>query len=444
MTLTIYVPPKIKGQLIQRIYSTGATVYSKNGFGGKTVVKISLGSQKYSIEYEGDIILSDDDKDIIDITRDGFIQIKKTAFGGKRKLFISSEGKGKLDRRYYVDGRKKEYEPNGRIWLSEILPEVIRSIPFGAENRVNRFYKKGGTSAVLDEVQEMESDYMRSIYLGFLLDRDLSAQELTTIIKMASQELNSDHYLSEILKKNQAAFFKNQTTITAYLKACKELDSDHYLLNVLKKIIRNDNIASSQMTALLQLAKNISSDHYLTEFLTAVLRNDNLKETDLENILKVSSNINSSHYKTIVLKEVIKNEYIEKTDLSFLVNEIKGVASDHYKTEIILELAKKKLDNKNLSMLIDITSNSIASDHYATTTIKKIIKNRDLTNPQLLKVLTSIKTAVQSDHYLTEILLELVPKVNASKDDAVRKAYRTACRELNSETYFGRAMRPLE
>ena len=52
--------------------------------GGKTVLKFDKGLSDFRIEYEGEIEISDDDKDITGISRGGFIEISKSAFGNKR------------------------------------------------------------------------------------------------------------------------------------------------------------------------------------------------------------------------------------------------------------------------------------------------------------------------------------------------------------------------
>ena len=110
---------------------------------GSRTITIKNGNKDFRIEYEGDITISDDDKEIVSISRNGYIEIRKTRFGKRRRLFIESEG-GKLIHRYYIGSREVDFNPDGKNWLAEILPDIVRSTTIAAESRVDRFYKKGG------------------------------------------------------------------------------------------------------------------------------------------------------------------------------------------------------------------------------------------------------------------------------------------------------------
>ena len=168
--------------------------YTKDG---SRSITIKNSRQNFKIEYEGDITLSDDDKDITAISRNGYIEIRKTRFGKRRRLFIESEG-GKLVHRYYVGSREVNYLPDGKNWLAEVLPEIVRSTIIAAESRVDRFYKKGGAKEVMYEVEAMDSDYVQAHYVKLLLKKRLSNSELVNVIRTIGDEIDSDYYLSQI------------------------------------------------------------------------------------------------------------------------------------------------------------------------------------------------------------------------------------------------------
>ena len=53
-----------------------------NTSNGKSKIHFSTDNNRdFKIEYEGDIKISDDDKDIVAISRGGYIEIKKSSFG---------------------------------------------------------------------------------------------------------------------------------------------------------------------------------------------------------------------------------------------------------------------------------------------------------------------------------------------------------------------------
>src|SRR5436190_13334439 len=126
------------------------------------------GVSSYNVETRGKIELTDDDKDVKSMSPDGYLEITKTVFGSKRTIVIEPQGND-LKRQYYESRTPVAFEPEGRKWLSEVLPEIVRSTTIGAESRVNRFYRQGGSKGVLEEIGRMESDYVKVHYANLLM-----------------------------------------------------------------------------------------------------------------------------------------------------------------------------------------------------------------------------------------------------------------------------------
>lgn len=427
----------------KRTVSTSSTYSVSKKDNGKSTIHIKDNSKDFKIEYEGEITLSDDDRDITAITRGGFIEITKSSFGNRRRLLIESDNSGNLIRKFYVGSSERNYNTDGKQWLAEILPEVVRTTGIGAESRVNRFYKKGGVNGVLNEIGNMESDHVKSAYFQLLLKKNLSNKELVNVIEETGNEIDSDHYLTEILKSNQKAFLANSQTISAYIDACKSIESDHYLTSVLKRVINDSSITDSQMESLLDISMQVESDHYLTEILTEIMDNRDLNSSNISKIIGLSKDIESDHYKTEVLKKVIKDKAIPSNAYDALLTTMDDIESDHYITEVVKELMRGKLKptSGGLSKLLTMVSTHVQSDHYAAT-IYKMLAREDLSEDQLITALKS-STSINSDHYLSEVLVSFSSKVRRSSE-RVKAAYRTAAKSINSDSYYGFAAKAID
>ncbi len=410
---------------------------------GKGKIQITNNGKEFKIEYEGDITLSDDDKDIVAISNGGFVEIERSSFGNKRRIVIESDRNGNLIKKYYEGRSEKDFNPDGKEWLAEVLQEVVRNTTLAAEARVNRFYSKGGANAVLAEIGRIESDYVNAAYFKLLLEKKLSNDELVKTIEVAGKEIDSDYYLASILESNQKAFLSNSETISAYIGAAKSIESDHYTTSVLKKVINDKNITDSQMESLLEISKDVKSDHYMTQILTEVMDNRELNSQNISRIISLSKDIQSDHYKTQVLKKVINDKGLPNSAYDAFLGTLGDINSDHYISEVIRELLDKKLDvsASSLNKLLGIVKNSIQSDHYASTIYKKM-GDHDLTEDQLIAVLNSL-SHIQSDHYMTQALSSFADKVRRSSE-RVKAAYRTAAKSIGSDTYYGRAIKAID
>lgn len=221
----------------QAMAQNSVSIKSKNGVHTYTS---SRGSQRLNVEYDGKIVFADDDKSIKSISRGGYMLIRKTSFGQRREVLVEPDG-DKVSYEYRVGRRRQEWNQEAEEFLADVLIEVIRTTSIGAEGRVERFYTKGGMEAVLEEVDEIRSDFVSHVYLQILLDEyDLSDEDLVKLARYVPGELDSDHYITEVFKDNSDKFLKNTVTTNAFLSAIGRMDSDHYISLILTRALRED------------------------------------------------------------------------------------------------------------------------------------------------------------------------------------------------------------
>jgi len=460
-------------QLQAQNRSSSVNVNSKNG---KTTISVKNGKKNsFSLEYEGDITISDDDKDIDAISRGGYVEIKKSAFGSRRRIFMEPDASGKLIKKYYIGSSEQNFASEGKKWLAEILPEVIRSSTLGAEERVDRLYKKRGTYAVLQEVSQIDSDYVKSTYIKLLLDKNPKNGDLISILKVVGSDIGSDHHKATILQHNAKAFLETEASTNAYINATGRINSDHHKANVLKTSIRDGQISESQMKTLFTITEDINSDHHKANVLMEVMKNRTLTSANINLLINTSRNINSDHHKANVLKTALSSPGLSESGYSSFLESISDINSDHHSANIISALLEKKLDKESLGILLQLADRNMSSDHHNSNVLKKVIQKQSLDNGNLDVLLDALKgmgsdhnqsqvfkqlanesfnatqltsilnatNSINSDHNQTEALIAFSPMVK-EQGDAVKEAYRNACNGISSESYYGRAIRAIQ
>src|SRR5882762_7709193 len=276
----------------------------------KTVWNHSHGGSSFNIEIRGKIELTDDDKDIKSMSPDGYLEINKTAFGSKRTLVVTPQGNA-LKREYYEGRTSKPFEPEGRKWMNEILPELVRSTTIGAESRVNRFLKQGGVNAVLDEIYRLESDYVKAHYAGALMALNIPVKDYALIVTKVAGTMDSDYYLAEFLQKNLGKFLTNKEATDAVFAACANMDPDHDKTEVIKEALRNNSPSPEAIRSILTAAGKMDSDHYKTEVLSTLLNQSNLTDASIAEMINASKSLDSDYYRSVVL-----NRALSKSGLS--------------------------------------------------------------------------------------------------------------------------------
>lgn len=439
----------------------------------KTVYKNQNPFSSFDVEIRGKIEVTDDDKDVKSLSPGGYLEVKKTVFGSKRTLIISNEGN--TIRKEYYEGRTKiPFEPAGKAWMGEILPELVRTTTIGAEGRVDRFYKKGGVNAVLNEIDLLESNHVKSYYGNLLLKQPVNQKEYAHIIDRMASTMDSNHYLAGFLKDNLDKFVKNNDALEATFRATNTMDSDHYKTEVIKSGLDAPDVSLNAMKIIMRSASNMDSDHYKTEVLKSILSKNNLSDEVVDEMILATQSIDSDFYRSVVLNNALTKDGLSKTSFQHALESIKNIDSDHYKSEVMKTLIVKPITQDLQITLIDLT-NSIDSDHYSSIVLEELLEHQELDNQafthlieragyidsdhyasEVMKdalsrnlseanLISLLQAAgkIESDHYITEVLGSAAPQVKRSSDK-VKEAYRKAANQIESETYYGRAIRALE
>lgn len=442
---------------------------------GKSHWRTSTGATSFNIESRGKIELTDDDKDVKSMSEDGYLEISKTVFGSRRSIIIESMGGGKLKREYYEGRTKMDWDGAGKAWLGEVLPEVVRTTTIGAETRVERFFNKGGAQAVLDEIGMMDSDYVKAHYGKLLLAKNIPTADLPRVINKLSDEVNSDYYLSNLLKDNIGKLLVNKETADAFFQGASKVNSDYYKSVLLKEALKKYAASPAQVKIVLVSAGTMTSDYYLSTVLNSLLEQNGVKEESLNDLLAVSKNIGSAYYRMTVLNKAIEKDGISKAALKTMVEAAGGIDSDYYQTsvynsmaehanmdgEIVMQvinqiaevnsdyygaaslqniLEHQKLSEEAFSKLVTVGSH-VNSAYYASEVLREAAK-KPLTKSQLLALLTA-SSNIDSDSYLAGLLMDVADQVQKS-DENVKDAYRKAAKRIESETYYGRALKAIE
>lgn len=435
----------------------------------------STGFNSFNVEIRGKIEIENDDRDIAAMSDGAYLKISKSVFGSKRSIVIESIGGGKFKKQYYEGRTMVNWEPDGREWLAEILPEVVRTTTLCAESRVNRFFKQGGTAAVLGEIDKIESDYTKSYYANLLMKYPIQVKDYAPIINKLAEGLESDHYLTEFLKGNTSKFMQDKDATSALFSATHKMESDHYKTIVIKDALNGQVASIENVKIILQAAGMMESDHYITEVLASLLKQNNLNDPIMAELISTTKTIESDHYKTVVLTQALDKQGLSTVSYQRVIESVNDIESDHYVNEVIKHLMGNKLSDELLTLLLNITS-SIESDHYRTEVLRALLGRQDLANVQFNKLIESCslmesdhyKTVVlqeaassnsvtdanviaiinatnhiESDHYVTEVLTDVAPKVKSGSSQ-VKDAYRAAAKRIDSETYYGRALRAIE
>ena len=401
------------------------------------------GSNATEINYRGKIAFTDDERDIKSISPGGYFKFSKTTFGNTRSVLIESSGDGVLTRTYHAGRQEQPYEPEGRKWLADMLPEIIATSGIGAEERVRRIYASKGVNGVLETIDDIDNDHARSIYLGYLMEQpNLAEKDRLTVLEKVT-EIGSDHEKANLLRRVSGTCLRGNQTSQAYIRVASSIGSDHEKSQLFRHLLGSLSLNEANTAAVTKAVASIGSDHEKAGVVRFLLQQNKLDGAGLQQVLPVIGSIGSDHEKAGVLRAMLGNQALTGTHFQTLTGLIDRLGSDHEKSGVVTHLVNtnQPLVAKHFGDVLGLVTR-MSSDHEKGRSLAVLLDKTRPDDKQYVQVLAALPS-MGSDHEKGQLLTRLaktLPKGNAS----VLEAYKKAAKSIGSDHEYRRAMEAIE
>jgi len=142
------------------------------------------------VTIRGKVEFADDYSDIKSISDGGNIRVKDDRRGGQVRKFEASAEGGSINRSYSINGQPSSFDDDARKWLAKVLHQTVRLGGYDAQARVRKLLERNGPRAVLAEISQLESDYVKRIYFDELFAQgQLDADSARQALKLAATQL---------------------------------------------------------------------------------------------------------------------------------------------------------------------------------------------------------------------------------------------------------------
>jgi hypothetical protein len=413
------------------------TYYSSNQIEDEYDIKYEQGKNKYRVRVRGEITISKDDKDITAISEGGYLEIKKSSFGSSRKIVIELV-RGKLHKKYYVGYSQKDFSPEGKNWLAEILPEIVRTSLIGAESRVDRFYKEGGASAVLGDLDSFDREHLKLAYINLLLEKNLKNNELILVLNGLGRYVESDHYIAKILMNNQKQFTSNAKILEVYLNAVNRINSDYCITTVLERAIKDESISDKTLAKIFDNIK-LDSDYYLSEVLNQYIDYRTINKQNIDKVFELSTNMNSEYDRFELYKKLMKKSEFKEIGIDVFLPYFSKMNSDYCLINTLSFLIDNNLLNKqNMHDVLKLAAQIQSDDHKYIMGYDNVFDNQVVLEGEEFEdffvPVKDFESNSGSDYYKAEILKNLIK--NSDSLEISTDEILPFISDINSDNYL--------
>ena len=398
--------------------SSGNWVWSDNG-------------RKVEVSYRGDIEFTDDDMDVKRLSPGGHLRIKDGGrFGTSNTIEFRADNNGAIERRFWVSGRERPFEPEGRKWMSEVLPKFIRQSGIGAPARVTRIMKSGGASAVLAEISQIEGSFGRRVYFSELFKQPgLSSANIQQALAQAGREIDSDFELASLLISSNR-LVTDDGARRAYLDAARTIDSDFELHRVLGSIVKAGPMNPAVAAGVLDVSSSIGSDFEQASLLAEFAAHQQIDGVVAAPYFKALSGVSSSFEHHRALSALVKRGDLSATARSAALESAATIESDFELASFLLEFLKTGgVENGERAPFFRAVS-SISSDFERGRVLQALAKRSDASDETVLEILRSTQTMSGGDFERARVLVTVASSHSLSR--AGRDAYIDSAEKLGN------------
>lgn len=410
----------------------GGTVTQVNTSKGRWNISWSDGDDRLRIRARGEIELSRDMTDIVSISHRGYVDIEEERGRDKRRVKLRGESDGTITRQWWVDGDERPYDDEARAWLAETLPEMTRRAGFAVDKRVASLLVDGGVEAVLEEIEEIDSDHVVRLYFTELTGQaDLDAEQLERILEHAGETIGSDFELAELLINGlQEATLRPEGTLV-YARATHSIGSDYEQSRALRVLVERYDLDEVALEAVLEAARDIGSDFELARLLIEVGREQVLTPALHRPFFETMRSIGSDfEHRRVLMDFVERDDLADDLVADILTNAGQSIGSDYELAELLVALCKHQ-DVKPAWVPSYVEAlGTIGSDYEFRRAAEPLVREGKLDDASLILLLEAAEKNLGSDFEMAQLLVHVARTHTLS--DETREAFLRASDTIGS------------
>jgi hypothetical protein len=303
------------------------------------------GDRHFETDGRGEVTFAEDLTDVRTLSDGGSIVIRAWTENSPETtqvIEIRSEH-GALSRSYSVGGAPRAWDEEAGKLLAMNLGWLVRRSGLSAQSRTRQLFEARGLPGVLREVQALESDYVRRLYLIELLRIGrLDGPALAQTLTLAGATLRSPHDLIETLVAAAPAAAHDGAAARAYTTALGNV-SDYERRRALAALFAAPGLIPDVAAEAFRATALVRTDYEKAETLIAALGLVLAEPTEArvrEAFLAATKTLRSDADRRRVLAAVAARHPLRREMLDAVIEGAATMTSDYDRAELLLAIVK--------------------------------------------------------------------------------------------------------
>ncbi|HWC17689.1 MAG TPA: M56 family metallopeptidase, partial [Terriglobales bacterium] len=380
----------------------------------------------------GTVRFNTDATAIESISSGGYFEVSERVGDTLRRVRVEPGSNGQLAYTYKLNGNQQEFDAAGRAWFSNLLLRLERVTGFAADTRVPALLRKGGPQAVLDEISQLQSDYVRQVYFIKLFENaTLPAPMLVKALDQARNEISTDYSLAQVLLTIAQRYDLNdEAQRTAFLNGANKLGTDYEHARVLIELLKRPNLSEQIVRGALASAKSIGTDYEKGRILTTLVGLSSFNESEIGSYLDLASSIGTDYEHSRTLMALMEHQKLTPAAVSQILKSASSIGTDYEKSRILIALSQSNnFDEKQIATYLTLVD-SVSTDYERSRDLISLMQQHKLANDSVARIFAETQK-IGTDYEKARVLTEAARRYQIQ--GALRDAYIKAADSIGTE-----------
>lgn len=373
----------------------GLSIESSDGLFGRSVrIQMEHDDVELSFEADGKFSFNDAEDDLVALEDEA--TLIETRDGVTRRIDFEADGE-QIRRSYEVDGDEQPLDAEARRWMASAIVRVLRESGIDAGKRIARIHARGGLPAVLAEIELIDGDHARGVYLAALFDLPgLTATDLDRALQLASK-----------------------------------MQSDYSRRTALEAALARHTLSPGQQIAMLQTVASFESDYDRRVLLVAAAPLLAADARVRQAWFDALGACRSDYDTRVSLEAMLSRDPLTQDDLQRVIESAARMHSDYDRRTTLEALAPRLGDSQALALAYAAAVKAIGSDYDRRAALEAQIEGSTLT-PFIGQAVLDVADGLGSNFDRGLVMQALAAKMPA--DAALIARYRASARTLDDHT----------
>ena len=335
----------------------------------------------------GEVEFRPDERGVARLIRGGLLRVERMEDNGGWALALEPAEDGTLLLTFTRAGEPAEFDAEAEEAFAEVIAQMFRFTPLGAESRARRLLAEGGAQRVLDVARGLFLDSVRLVYYSVLMEAHKEDAEVTrAVVESAASSISSTSSLASLLTSAVDNAPQDHGLTATLCEASARLSTHSKRVELVEAIAARRVIDENGALHLLAVVAGLSSTSAKSRLLVDLLDDIPPDDATLGEFLRVTLMISSTSALTDTLRALYDFRGLSDELRLDVVSSLSRISSSDARSNLLIHVLRTAEGSERMFSVALAVAEGISSTSGREKALGALLDRDDLDRATLERV----------------------------------------------------------